>query len=228
MKKQRLCRIILGISFVFVIPLLVTLYIYHVLSPSTCSFSETSTSTPVLANVLPNLGVQGQISDFLTQESATIQSLAPLLQFGSDWFKYNISFRNDFNIELVTTSPQLAVEASTTFFVKTLSGVIAIPFGKEVVIGAGLNTDQITNLMTEIALQPNMNQVLPVYPGGKFLLQAAPNLGAVCIDVSLQSKYFFPMYLELFVVWMGLLIILKEAIALVIFGFKDYFSSKNN
>jgi len=207
---------------VFLIPALLTAWIYHALSPQACF---TYSGPPTQENAFLNY-VQQQTSSYLGQETKTIQSLGPLVPLGSDWFNFDVSFRNNLKVALVVTQPQSYTVATTTFVILTASASSTVPYQSDVPIAKAVQSNQISNLITGWGFQTNAKPVL-VGPHQWVSLQTNPDLGFVCINVSLEGGYYaFLIYLEISAVFIGLAILFREALAFIIRGFGSYFISR--
>lgn len=212
---------IAGFFLAFIIPLLVAVTVYVALSPGAC-FTTPVSAAQGFINPPGIMEAQKQISDYLDNASKGIQSFAPLLQFNDEWFKYNVFFLNQLKVALVVSRPPSYTEATTTFSIQTLTASSSIPYSEQQLIASGVKSDDLKGLITAFGLLTNNRPIL-VGPSEIVELQTNPNLGYVCINVVLQLKYLFLMFLEIWVVWVGLLIILRESLKLTRSGISTYF-----
>ena len=215
---------IVGFFFAFIIPLLIAITVYRSLSPSAC-FTTPASAVQGFLNPPGIMEAQKQVSDYLINASKGIQSFAPLLQFNDEWFKYNVFFLNQLKVALVVSSPPSYTEATTTFSIQTLTASSSIPYSEKQLIASGVRSDNLRGLITAFGFLTNNHPIL-VGPSEIVEFQTNPNLGYVCINVVLQPKYLILMYLEIWVVWLGLLIILRESLKLTRFGISAYLLDK--
>jgi hypothetical protein len=212
---------IAGFFLAFIIPLLIAVTVYRALSPSACFTTPTSAVQGFL-NPPGIMEAQKQVSDYLVNTSKGIQSFAPLLQFNDEWFKYNVFFLNQLKVALAVSSPPSYTEATTTFSIQTLTTSSSIPYSEQELIARDVKSVELRGLITAFGLLTNSRPIL-VGPSEIVELQTSPNLGYVCINVVLQPKYFFLMYLEMWIVWMGFLILFRESLNLTRSGIAAYF-----
>lgn len=212
---------IAGFFLAFVIPLLIAATVYRALSPSAC-FTTPLSAEQGFINPPGIMEAQKQVSDYLDNASKGVQSFAPLLQFNDEWFKYNVFFLNQLKVALVVSNPPSYTEATTTFSIQTLTASSSIPYSEQQLIASGVKSDNLKGLITAFGLLTNNRPIL-VGPSEIVELQTNPNLGSVCINVVLQLKYLLLMFLEIWVVWVGLLIILRESLKLTRSGISTYF-----
>ncbi len=212
---QNLVGYISRIIFIFGVPLIfVYFFIYKPLTLNKC-FSFVS------EDALNNKTVEIQVIRSLDQVAQEIKSLDPILPLNNDWFKFNVTFSNNFKVAIVTSKPDSYTEATTTFFLETKNGSSTIPYDQKIIINE-VGSENLNSLITNLGFITNNK---PIYvPGGSMIsLQTNPNLGQFCSLVELSRKYKLLIYIESLIIFIGLLLITKEIISFIKQGFSNYF-----
>lgn len=193
------------------IPLIVFLYIGSVLSSGSCFTPDTSSASVTTSELSKKIDVN----------YTHIQNLNPLLEFNSNWFSYDVLLKNNFKIAIVTDNPRSFTVATTTTFIKTSTGTSSIPFGELAIIAKGVRGNQISELINAYEFSAESANFV-VGPNNKIEIQTNPSFGNICIAVILERNIL--LYVGCLVIFIGILLLLKEAISFVIRGNK-YFTS---
>lgn len=213
--------------FILVTPLLFAqTFIYTPFYSNFCVSSPTSTFLGTDGS--PSIDTLEQdVSNYLVQNGSVIQELTPILPINENWHKFDVLLENNLTVAIVVTEPQSYNEATTTFYIQTQYGSSTVPYGKIVTIAHGLTSSQFAQLITGWGFQLNHRPIV-VGPQQWVSMQTNPKLGEICITTTLGQKYKILIYFECLFVFIGLAILLKEAMRLIIDGFYEYFIRGSN
>jgi len=215
-----------GKIFRFVILIFIPLFfvikfIYIPLSPGEC-FNFENSSVPFSQDALTNTFVKQSISKYIDEKIKVIQLVDPIIPISDRWFKFDLFFKNNLKVAIVVTRPQSYNIATTTFFVQTQEGTSTVYFKEEVLISSNKEVDQLNNVVQAFNFITN-NGPIVVGPNEYVSIQTDPSLGGICVRVLLGKNYLFLMYLEILIIFIGILILIKEALRLISVGFRKYF-----
>ncbi len=170
--------------------------------------------------------VEQKISNGLEQTNDEIQFFNPILPINESWLRFDVFLKNNLRVALVVTEPKSYTEATTTFYVQTQFGSPTVPFSQNAKIAQKIKSDQLDNLIVAWGFITN-NKPIEVGPHQWVSLQTNPNLGQICVIIKLHWEYGFLIYLEYWIVWVGLLILFREMLKFWIEGFFSYFIKSN-
>ncbi len=196
------------------IPAILFDFIYLRLSPSVC-FTPTSDSLPKIEKF---------VSDNLNSEYKKIQNISPLIQFGNDWFKYDVSIENRFKVALVIEESKFYQEATGTIIFVTSNGSSTIPFGSRIPIAQGISVGQIPNLITDFYYEGGSRINAP-WPAHTLLKIQTNTDWPICLFINLQRNYVPLIYFTCIVFFTGLLILGREIFTFISKDFGKYFRS---
>lgn len=194
-------------------PLFLVYLIYFKLSPEVC-YSPTN---------IESSKVEKLLSENLTSEFNRIQNLAPIIQFGGDWFKYDVSLENKFKVAFVSSAPNIYVEATTTLNIETKNGTSTIPYGKNIEIGSGIKAEEINDLITDLTIT---SQPLLVTPGMENLEVQTNNAWLLCLYINLQDNYKLSIWFVCLLFTAGTLALVKQIITFIYKDFWKYMRSE--
>lgn len=209
--------IISRIVFILGLPLLATYLIYSNLSPNYCLSLEL-TSNPVEEDSLKR--IQTEVSESLEKKLRFLQSFAPLLQLGSEWFKYDVEFTNNLRIALIVSRPYTVTISTTTLHLSGAHGSTTIPYDEKRHLGSALTGQELINIIEQFRFEIHSPPIL-VSPNEYLFFETAPNLSKICVSIKLQKIYLLLIYIEIFIVLGTFLVLLREIWKFTINGWES-------
>lgn len=221
-KYEYVINIILRLVIIIFVPLLLArLYVYDPLSFKFC-FNSPSGVFLGTDNNTPITTIENNISEYLAKRGNSIQELSPIILINQDWLRYKIFLRNNLKVAIVVSQPKSYNEATTTFNIQTQYSNSTITYGQTQIIAEHLKSDNFNGLITGWNFHAQHNPIV-VGTHEWISLQTSSSLGDICIGGYLETKYKWLIYIEFIIILLGFMVLLKEAIGFIKFGFRKYF-----
>ena len=215
-------KFFLRVVFVLLCPLILFLVIYSNISTLRGCFNPISESS---------VSITQQASDILANTYRAIGALNPPVQLFGDWLTYEISVHNASRVAFAIKRSDGSVtdykEGPVTLLIQTDQASTTVGYDEDKVIAKGISLPSIPQYRIAISSEFGVDDWnAKVSKGEPVGMQINVNHGDTCLTVHLETNpYLFLIYVECWVVFMGLILLLKEAITLICKGFGSYFTS---
>lgn len=205
---------IFKILLILILPAIAVHSLYLKLSPSVCFLPTDIAPTEVEKFVEKNLNT----------EYTHIQSFSPLIQFGEDWFKYDVWLENEFKVAIVIDKIDFYKEATGTIMLATQFGTSTIPFGQNIRIARSIVLSEIPNLMTGFSFITESPLGVVTPPNTNVRIETNRDK-PLCIYVHLEDDFSIPIYATFLLFLIGFLVAARELVSFIYKDFGSYFTS---
>lgn len=192
---------------VFLLPTIFTFLIYYSLSINHI-FYPNQEITIARETILAQLNPKYQ----------KIKSLSPILELGSDWFKYNVLVENNTKLAILGCDPNY-LEIETNLQLESKNGILEIPYGQKVMVDKSITKEDILGSIVGFNFINYPNKLCG--PNSEILIQTNPNLKGVLVKVTLVKQYLIFIFLELLIVWFGLMMLYDQMKKYLHHGFRS-------
>ena len=137
-----------------------------------------------------------------------IKSLSPILELGSNWFRYNVWVENNTKLAMTGCDPSY-LEVETDLGLESNSGAQEISYGQKVLIDKNIIKEDILGSIIGFNFI-NYPKKLICPPNSTVLIQTNPNLGGVSVKILLVKKYLLFIFTEILIAWFGLMLLYNQ------------------
>lgn len=218
----RNAKLLLGLFFVAAVPLILFSVIYSNISALSGCFNPISDSS---------VSVTQQVSTMLSEAHRTISVLNPPVQFYDDWLFYDIIIQNKskagFAFQRSNGEITNYEEAVMNLLVQTDQGFTVIPYGESRVVSSKVPLSAVSNYPVGISSRFGVDDWNARFDAGEEVSpQLNINLGGTCLYLNLNtSPQLLLIYIQCWVVTMGVVLLLRESLVLCLKG-PAYFISR--
>lgn len=210
------------VVFVLLCPLILFFVIYSNISTLRGCFNPISESS---------VSITQEASDILAKTYRAIGTLNPPIQLFGDWLTYDISIYNASRVAFAIKRSDGSVtdykEGPVTLSIQTDQASTTVGYEDDKVIARGISLSSIPQYRIAISSEFGVDDWNAKFSKGEPAgMQINVNHGNTCLTVHLATTPdLFLIYVECWVIFMGLMLLLKETFTLICKGFGRYFTS---